>query len=431
VGYTISMQRLENPVRLPDGSIDYSEYGLSPEIRTRKDEAGNDIDKKGETIFSTDDSVTTDVKEFISISNLGNGNFLKAIEDRIVKSKLGENTIENDYIIPPVADMANMQANYPQAYEKLAPFSGQRVFLSYSFVSRAVKEGDVVSVTYTGYKTDANGNKLIDSSGKEVTFEGGSGTSRVYVGSRTFIVDFEKGLVGMPVGKKGEFKATFPSDYGVEALNGTTVIFEATVNAIYDAPKYDADFVKTNYGDKYATVEDFEKALIDSYAAQQIVEYLVSNSVVHKYPKKEYKIIKQQLEESASSIQSQYKMTLEQYVQASGFATIDDYIYNVMKAELAYYAYAQQYGIVITEADIANAKADLIEVYKNQYLSSSNVTDAEALQYANEYVNTLTNADLHQEALYGLVGEHIMTQYKLVRVDPTYTSVTKGGTLFE
>ena len=43
VGYTISMQRLENPVRLSDGSIDYSEYGLAPEIRTRKDEAGNDV----------------------------------------------------------------------------------------------------------------------------------------------------------------------------------------------------------------------------------------------------------------------------------------------------------------------------------------------------------------------------------------------------
>ena len=42
VGYTISMQRLENPVRLPDGSIDYSEYGLAPETRTEVDEEGNE-----------------------------------------------------------------------------------------------------------------------------------------------------------------------------------------------------------------------------------------------------------------------------------------------------------------------------------------------------------------------------------------------------
>ena len=41
-GYTISMQRLENPVRLPDGSIDYSEYGLAPEVRVEKNEDGTD-----------------------------------------------------------------------------------------------------------------------------------------------------------------------------------------------------------------------------------------------------------------------------------------------------------------------------------------------------------------------------------------------------
>jgi len=41
-GYTISLQRLENPVRLPDGSIDLSEYGLVAEERTRTDEEGKE-----------------------------------------------------------------------------------------------------------------------------------------------------------------------------------------------------------------------------------------------------------------------------------------------------------------------------------------------------------------------------------------------------
>ena len=396
-----------------------------------KDEAGNDIDKKGDIIYSTDDATTTDKKEAITIVNLTGGSFLKAIEDRILKCKLGESTTENDFIIPSLEELASLQDKYPEVYEKLAPYTGQRTFITYSFVSRAVREGDVVSVTYTGYKTDDNGNILIDSTGKQVTFDGGSGTSKVYIGSRTFIVDFEKGLVGLSVGKEGQFKATFPSDYGVEELNGKTVIFKATVSAIYDAPEYNLEYIKTNYGDKYASIEEFENALIDSYAAQQIVEHLVSNSTIHKYPKKEYKIIKQQLQESATSIQTQYNMTLEQYVQANGFATIDDYIYNVMKAELAYYAYAQVHGIVVTEADITNAKNDLIEVYKNQYLSnSSTATEADALSYATEYVETLTPADLHQEALYGVVGEHILTQYKLTKVDQTYTSVTDGGSLF-
>ena len=50
-GYTISMQRLENPVRLPDGSIDYSEYGLAPETRTEKNEDGTDkADESGNPV---------------------------------------------------------------------------------------------------------------------------------------------------------------------------------------------------------------------------------------------------------------------------------------------------------------------------------------------------------------------------------------------
>ena len=45
-GYTLSMRRLEAPLRLADGSVDYSEYGLAPETRTRTetDENGNEIE---------------------------------------------------------------------------------------------------------------------------------------------------------------------------------------------------------------------------------------------------------------------------------------------------------------------------------------------------------------------------------------------------
>ena len=44
-GYTLSTRRLENPVKLPDGSIDYSEYGLAGETRERveEDDEGNEI----------------------------------------------------------------------------------------------------------------------------------------------------------------------------------------------------------------------------------------------------------------------------------------------------------------------------------------------------------------------------------------------------
>lgn len=45
-GYTISIRRLENPQRLGDGSINYAEYGLADETRTRveTDENGNETE---------------------------------------------------------------------------------------------------------------------------------------------------------------------------------------------------------------------------------------------------------------------------------------------------------------------------------------------------------------------------------------------------
>ena len=50
-GYTISMQRLENPVRLADGSIKYAEYGLAKETRVETDKDGKPVlDENGKEV---------------------------------------------------------------------------------------------------------------------------------------------------------------------------------------------------------------------------------------------------------------------------------------------------------------------------------------------------------------------------------------------
>ena len=50
-GYTISMQRLENPVRLADGSIRYAEYGLAKETRVKTDKDGKPVtDENGKEV---------------------------------------------------------------------------------------------------------------------------------------------------------------------------------------------------------------------------------------------------------------------------------------------------------------------------------------------------------------------------------------------
>ena len=50
-GYTISMQRLENPGRLADGSIKYAEYGLAKETRVKTDKDGKPVlDENGKEV---------------------------------------------------------------------------------------------------------------------------------------------------------------------------------------------------------------------------------------------------------------------------------------------------------------------------------------------------------------------------------------------
>ena len=50
-GYTISMQRLENPVRLADGSIKYAEYGLAKETRVKTEKDGKPVlDENGKEV---------------------------------------------------------------------------------------------------------------------------------------------------------------------------------------------------------------------------------------------------------------------------------------------------------------------------------------------------------------------------------------------
>ena len=78
-GYTISLQRLENPVRLPDGSIDYSEYGLAPEKRIEKDENGADVlDESGNPV--TYDYVPT----WYTVTTMTDDNYTVTLGDPIV-----------------------------------------------------------------------------------------------------------------------------------------------------------------------------------------------------------------------------------------------------------------------------------------------------------------------------------------------------------
>ena len=112
-GYTISMQRLENPVRLPDGSIDYSEYGLAPEVRTEKNEDGTDkVDENG-------NPVTYDYKPtWYTVTTMTNETYTVTLGDPTV-SEAGYYARYEDRDTVYILSSANLDAAVLQPVEAL------------------------------------------------------------------------------------------------------------------------------------------------------------------------------------------------------------------------------------------------------------------------------------------------------------------------
>lgn len=101
-------------------------------------------------------------------------------------------------------------------------------------VERASEEGDEIWIDFEG--RDAKTDEPI---------KGGDGKNYpLALGSNTFIPGFEENLVGLKAGEDKEFTLDFPSDYGVQALQGRKATFKTTVNQVKEVvkPEVDDDF---------------------------------------------------------------------------------------------------------------------------------------------------------------------------------------------
>ena len=102
--------------------------------------------------------------------------------------------------------------------------------------SLTIADGDVVNIDYVG---------TIDG----VEFEGGNSNGAGYdltIGSGSFIDDFEQQLIGHKPGEEITVEATFPEDYGDEAVDGKDAIFAVTIHGIQKTPELTDTFVAEN-----------------------------------------------------------------------------------------------------------------------------------------------------------------------------------------
>ena len=262
---------------------------------------------------------------------------------------------------------------------------------------RAVQDGDIVNIDYAGTKDG-------------VSFDGGTGTNDLTIGSGTFIDGFEDGIIGMKTGETKDLNLTFPADYSKSDLAGQDVVFKVTVNSISvnNVPKLTDEIVpKLNANcktvDEYMgavkkSLEDDKKQTAENKEKSELMEKAVSNASCdeEKLPKWLVSQNQTQYTESITSFAKQYGLTMDQYLQATGStqAQFDEqaekYGREISKQQLVTYAiadaekialsaneldtayknYAAQYG-----TDVDTLKTQIDEETLSEYLLSEHVSD--------------------------------------------------------
>ena len=112
----------------------------------------------------------------------------------------------------------------------------------------ASKDGDQVKISFVG-KID----------GEE--FEGGTAEDfTVEIGSKSMIVGFEEGLIGLSAGDNKILELTFPDDYGKSELASKPVNFETQVKEVLSPklPELNEEFFKST-GIESDNIESFKK----------------------------------------------------------------------------------------------------------------------------------------------------------------------------
>ncbi len=172
-----------------------------------------------------------------------------------------EINIDIDYkdVLPsynkPIAD--------PKAVEaKLAEFALQQAPFKKIEKARAVLDGDVTVLDFTGY---------VD--GK--TFEGGSAEKfNLKIGSKSFIPGFEEQVIGMEYKEERTIIVSFPNDYQAEDLAGKEAKFLVKLHQIQEqkADTPDDAFAQRILADTNATLKTLKTKLAEQITSAELSE---------------------------------------------------------------------------------------------------------------------------------------------------------------
>lgn len=199
----------------------------------------------------------------------------------------------------------------------------QEGFAEKKEVSRAAKDGDDVLIDFIGKKDD-------------VAFEGGTATDyTLTLGSGQFIPGFEAQIEGHKEGDEFDVSVEFPKEYHAKDLAGQPVVFSVTLKKVTERvlPELNDEFAAK--AGPFKTLAELkaditaeltkqkERENSDAYK-DQLIQALVEKSEV---PVPDV-LIDDQVAAIERDVQQNlmYRgMTVDAYVEAQGFADIDDW----------------------------------------------------------------------------------------------------------
>lgn len=221
---------------------------------------------------------------------------------------------------------------------------------------RAAKEGDTVSINYSG---------SIDGQ----LFEGGTGTTDALVlGSGSMIDGFEDAIIGMNLGETKEAPVTFPEEYKNNPdLQGKEAIFTITLNGIKEkvSPELTDAFIAENTN--YETIEAYREATAETYVKNTVWTAVVANATVNEYP---YDYVKEYYDQQITTMNNslaQYNHTIASYLKAMNqsqeafYANLAEQAKRAIKQNMTIYMIADAEGLTVSDEAYNELVAELAE----------------------------------------------------------------------
>jgi trigger factor len=238
---------------------------------------------------------------------------------------------------------------------------------------RPVADGDVVNIDYVG---------SVDG----VEFDGGStggmGTD-VTAGSTQYIDDFLFQIIGHMPGDTVNVEVTFPDNYHSEDLQGKDALFVTVINYIAGEEikiELTDEFVAENLsGYGWNTINDMKDELrsdLKKMAVENYVtEYLSTKVSVKSVPDKLMEHQEYIMIDFYQQYADMYGLELDEFLSTyAGYANVDELVdanIDIVREKAAYYlviqAVAEDAGITVSEADVANHYGDDYSEYEEHY----------------------------------------------------------------